>query len=375
MAIMLPLHVFNLGGGEGLKPFHIPAVIACILSFFVLKKKDKLYRYVIWFLIFALISSILSYATSAYSMWINMFIVLTGCLGLAYVDPKPFLMLTAIFIPIDIIVLFYHSIVEPQYRYQGFYNDPNYLCTTLIVFIFILLLVYTNIQKKLYKAVIIFTLVITYALILMTLSRTGLFGSLLLLLGASTTAIRKHFVKFIVAASICMVALLNYASNFIDNKWEQIYERIYENNDNIENAGSHRWDLSLQNIRFIMDNPQFIPFGLGGGTTYGKYAMQVPGLNKYRKDWHIDHNTWTSVFSEQGLFCFILFFIIINVTFNRMRKKTKNAKKYLLYGAFFSIFLFSFSISQKTYLPFWWIMFVLNNIKLRTLINDSRYNV
>ena len=372
MAITLPLHVFNMGGGEGLKPFHIPAAIACVLSFFILKKNKRLYKYVILFLMSALISSILSYASSAYSIWLNTFIILTSCIGLAYVDYKQVLKYTFFLVPIDVIVLFYHSIVEPQYRYQGFYSDPNYLCTTLIVFIFLLLLVYSNAKKIITKVVIIGTLVLTYALIFLTLSRTGLICSLLILLLASVDAVKKHFFKFIIAAIVGILALQHYATTFLDNQWELMYERVFEANDNVEYAGSHRFQLSLQNIRFILDHPQYIPFGLGGGTTIGVNASEVPGLAKYRKSPIGDHNTWTSTFSEQGLICFILFAIIIFKTFKSVKGKKSGTNRYLLIGVFLSIFLFSFSVSQKTYLPFWWVIFFLNNSSLTKIEYSSK---
>lgn len=361
MAITLPLHVFNMGGGEGLKPFHIPAAIASVLSFIFLKKKEKLYKIVIWFLGIALLSSLLSYGSSDFSMWVNMFIILTSCVGLAYVDVKKVLMFTSLLITIDVVILFYHSIDEPQYRYQGFYSDPNYLCTTLIVFIFLLFQVYIINQNKLYKAVIAGVLVLIYVLILLTISRTGLVCSLFLLLITSIAAIKKHFLKLIIVVIIGLLGLQHYASNFLDNQWGLMYERVFEADDNVEEAGSHRLDLSLQNIRYILDNPQYIPFGLGGGTTKGTYASKIPGLSKYRKSPIGDHNTWTSIFSEQGFICLVLFFIIFYLTFNKIYLMIPGTKKYLSMGVFLSIFIFSFSIPQKTYLPFWWVIFFLNN--------------
>ena len=141
---------------------------------------------------------------------------------------------------------------------------------------------------------------------------------------------------------------------------------MFERNDNVENASTLRRTLSFQNINFIIDNPQYIPFGLGGGTTNGYNAIEVPGLSNYRKDFHIDHNTWTSTFSEQGLICFILFFVIVYMTFKNVWRKENGTNKYLMLGVFISIFVFSFSVSLKTYLPFWWIIFFLNN---KTMMN------
>ena len=361
MAIALPLHVFNMGGGDGLKPFHVPASIACVLSLIFLKKNDKLYRIVKCFLAMALVSSLLSYGSSDFSMWINMFIILTSCIGLAYVDLKRVLKFASLLIPIDVIVLYYHSIIEPQYRYQGFYSDPNYLCTTLIVFIFLLLLVYNNTKNKLCKVAIAGVLGLIYVLILLTISRTGLVCSLFLLLITSLAAIKKHFFKLVVVVIIGIWGLQHFATNFLDNQWGLMYERVFEADDNVEEAGSHRLDLSFQNIRYIFDHPQYILFGLGGGTTKGIYARNIPGLSKYRKSSVSDHNTWTSIFSEQGLICLILFGVIFYLTFNKIKTMKPSTRKYLSMGVFLSIFIFSFSIPQKTYLPFWWVIFFLNN--------------
>ena len=51
LSLSLPLHVLNMGGEEGLKPFHITAVLSLVLSFFVVPRKGKLHKKLMLFLL------------------------------------------------------------------------------------------------------------------------------------------------------------------------------------------------------------------------------------------------------------------------------------------------------------------------------------
>lgn len=361
IALTLTLHVYNLGGGDTLKPFHITAVIASVLSFLVVPFKGKIIKYTAFFVLCSLLSSLFSFSNTAFPFWINLTIVLCSCYGLVYIDIKKLLKWLYVLIPIDVAVLLYTAMGGYMYRFQGFYDDPNYLCTTLIVFLLVCLLQFLYISNKWAKGLTIITIVGIYAIILMTVSRTGLFCSLLILVFFFLNSLKKNVFKAVLIALVGLFVTVHYASNFIEEQAGAFSERLFDANDSYESAGNFRKELSLQNIRYIIDNPQFILFGLGGGTTTGVGAAQIPDLNHYRKDFHGDHNTWISTFSEQGLLAFICFFLIIYATYKNIVRSSSKKDRYLLLAVFFSTILFSFSISQKVYLPFWWLIFFLNN--------------
>ena len=361
VALTLALHVYNLGGGNTLKPFHITAAIASILSFWVVPFRGKIIRYTVIFVLCSLFSTLLSFSNTAVPFWVNLTVVLCCCYGLVYIDIKKLLKWLYVLIPIDVMVLLYTATREFVYRFQGFYDDPNYLCTTLIVFLVVCLLQFSHIQSKWAKGLTIITIVGIYAIILMTISRTGLLCSLIILASFFLNALKKNVFITILVVFVGSFVIFHYAGNYLGDLTGAFSERIFEADDNYESAGTFRKELSLQNIRYIADNPQYMLFGLGGGTTAGTGAAQIPGLNNYRKDFHGDHNTWTSTFSEQGLLALFYFFLIYYTTFMNIVKVPSKTDKYLLLAVFFSIILSSISISQKVYLPFWWLIFFLNN--------------
>lgn len=361
VALTLALHVYNLGGADTLKPFHITAVISFVLSFFVVPFKGKIIRYAAIFVLCSLLSALFSNSDTAIPFWINLVVILGSCYGLVYIDIKKLLKWLYVLIPIDVAVLLYTATRGYMFRFQGFYDDPNYLCTTLIGFLLVCLLQFLYVSNKWAKGLTIITIVGIYAIILMTISRTGLFCSLLILVFFFLNSIKKNVFKVIVVSLVGIFVMVHYAGDFIEKQTGAFSERLFDANDNYESAEIFRKELSLQNIRYIADNPQYILFGLGGGTTTGVGAAQVAGLNQYRKDSHGDHNTWTSTFSEQGLLALIYFFLIIFMTYKNIVRSSVKTDRYLLLAVFFSIILFSFSISQKVYLPFWWVIFFLNN--------------
>lgn len=368
VALMLTLHIFNLGGGDTLKPFHIAAVIALLLSFFVIPLKGKLFKYTVYLVLCSLLSSLFSYSDTALPFWINLIVILLSCYGLSLIHIGKLLRWLFVLIPIDVAVLLFTATQGYTFRYQGFYDDPNYLCTTLMVFLLICFFLLSHASNKWAKSLMIVTIIGIYTIILMTVSRTGIVCSLLVLCSFFYNSLKKNIFKAVLIAVIAFVGVSYYARDFLGEQTRAFQERIFDSSDNYESAGTLRKELSLQNFRFIIDNPQYIFFGLGGGSSTGAGAAQIPGLNSYRKDTHGDHNTWTSTFSEQGLFAFVFFFLIIYTTYRNIIRVPLGADKVLLLAVFISIIIFSFSISQKVYLPFWWLLFFLNNESLKKKI-------
>ena len=177
----LILHVFNTLGGENIKAFHVPALLSCICSFYLVNKKDKLYKHFFYFMIVTLISSFFSINSGSLMVGVTMCIVMMSCIGLSYIDKSRVISLLIPTIPAITTFLLVYAFKEVLYRYQGFYNDPNYLCTTLMSFLYISIITFKKYDSKIIKYLQLYNIVIIEALVMLTLSRTGMLCSSLLL--------------------------------------------------------------------------------------------------------------------------------------------------------------------------------------------------
>lgn len=366
LALSLSLHVFNMGGEEGLKPFHLAAGIASVMTL-LYAHKDKCFKLLYLFLLCVCFSAIVSPVSHTFSGFINVFIVTLCCYGVSTANINELLRWLVFFIPVDLMALSYEAVSNPVYRFQGFYNDPNYLCTTLMIFFFLSILAYYRFENRVLRVISIVNMVDIVFLVLITLSRTGLACIVLLLTISLASVIKRHFYKGMIILAICAFAANHYAPDFIDKEYTLLYERFFERSDNLESAGELRSELSRQNIRFIADNPYYLLFGLGPSATAGNRAKEVPGLAQYRKSHHRDHNSWTSCFSEYGLLAFVFFSLLVFGIVKRVVKLKHGAIKYICIGTCLSVIIFSLSIWQMTYLPFWWGLFLLGNQQLQEI--------
>lgn len=360
LALALILHIFNTEG-DGIKLFHIPALVACVLSYYFVPKKGVLFKLVNYFVFFIVISAAISLVSNSLAKSLTYVILLYGCYGVAYVDLEKLLNWMVFLIPIDILVLCSYAITQPEFRFKAYYTDPNFMCTTLLLFLFICLLAYMRTKHVAIKTILIVTMILICVLVLLTVSRTGIFCALLMLVFVSTAVIKKHLIKFVVGIIIGLFMVQHFAYEFVDAQWSLLYDRTFKSSDSVDNATEMRSNLSMQNVRFILDHPQYILFGLGPGGVHPDGAKQIPGLSFYRIEDLGDHNTWSSFFSEQGLLSFMCYISLLFITFRIVLKTPDKTYKLLKLGFYLSLFLFSFSISQKTYLPFWWGIFLLNN--------------
>lgn len=366
LALSLSLHVFNMGGEEGLKPFHFAAGIASVMTL-LYAHKDRQFYLLCLFLLCVGISAIISPVSHTFSGFVNVLIVTLCCYGVSTASISVLLKWLVFLIPVDLMALAFEAVTNPVYRFQGFYNDPNYLCTTLIVFFFLSILAYYRFENYVLRVISIVNIVAIVILVLITLSRTGLACIVLLLAISFASVIKRHLYKGIIILVISAFAINHYATDFVDKEYTLLYERLFERSDNLESAGELRSELSIQNILFIIDNPSYLLFGLGPSATAGNNAQEVPGLIQYRKSHHRDHNSWTSCFSEYGFFAFVLFFSLIFNTVKRVVSMKHSVTKYICVGTCLSIIIFSLSIWQMTYLPFWWGLFLLGNKQLQEI--------
>ena len=356
----LVLHVFNTLGGETFKAFHIPAFLSCICSYYLANKKDKLYKYIIRFLLVTLISASLSYSSGSLMSGITMCIVMMSCIGLSYIDKTKVLKLLLPIIPAVTTFLLLYAFKENAYRYQGFYNDPNYLCTTLMAFLYVSILTYKSRDSKIVKYIQVYNIVIIEVIVILTLSRTGLLCSMLLVLVAFFDILRQHFLKVLIGLIIVCSVSYKYVEPFLDARYALLYERLFENNDNLEGAGRHRGELSTMGLKYIVDHPVHILVGIGIGSSSNS-TNEIPDFARYGASGTRDHNTWTSCITEQGIIAFAIWIMMFVAMFKKIKYSDHSKMRMITMMTFAVLLLFSLSIWQMTYLPFWWLLFFINH--------------
>lgn len=366
ISLALILHVFNEMTLGELKLFHIPTTLAFLISTAFIYKLCKPQVYAYCLIIFTFISAILSvYPQALYNALIFM-VVIGACGSIPKCSYDHIIKLTNYLIPIPMAFLAIGLAANEKYRYTGMYNDPNYLCTTMLVFLFIICQGFYIFKNRTIKIGLICEILIILAITAATLSRTGLACILLMVIISSWVFIKKYKV-IAVALLIGGIGYLCYDTPPVVVEAIDKFESREENKGNFSSASNLRYEISMRGIRYVLSNPIELPFGMGiGAVGHWEY------FNSDNTDIHIDHNTLTASFSEQGIIGLIFFVLILYTTFKTNWDLPPNSKLRLLrLSAFFSIFIFSLSINQMTYLPFWWLIFLLNNTT--SLHEDSSY--
>ena len=358
IAVAIVTHVFNkIEIGGGLKLFHVPTIIALIFGFFISNKKDSFFKYIAVISSITILSSICSYYTDSINDAITYIIVAFGCLALRYCYDRNFILIINSIIPIAVYSLLMLYRTDVYFRFSGYYNDPNYLCTTLLVFLYFIIALIKSEKRKYIIGLAIVEIVFVLFLISTTVSRAGLLCSGILLFGSFLDVLRKYKIQAIILVIFAFFVLKN---NFeiIDNLIHSL-ERRSNSGDSVDSASTYRMMISLNGISHILTHPYLIFTGVGIGAT--AHSTMIPDFINHGI-MECDHNTWTSFFSEQGIVSFGLFVTMVLKIFT-CAWKSKNEYRLINFISFSSLIVFSFSIMQKTYLPFWVLFFVISNVE------------
>lgn len=356
ITISIILHVFNTVGVGELKLFHITCVLALVIQIICRYKISRIQVYAIILIIVTIISAYLSPYPNSIIKAITFGVVIGSCLYLSLGKYFKIIHVTNLLIPIPLFFLLYLSIRNTAYRFTGFYNDPNYLCTTLLVFLFLILQGIDYFKNKLIKFLLVTEVLILIYIATTTLSRTGLLCISFLTTIALWQFIKRYFwIALLLIVTTSLVFIYN-TPTIIENSIEKIESR-QNNKDNLNSAANLRYEISLRGVSYTLSQPQYLLFGMGIGSI-GHWTY----FNKSYSDLHIDHNTLTSCFSEQGLLGIVLYLsIIIHTIKININIKTSRKFKIIRIGVLIAVLIFSLSINQMTYLPYWWIIFFLNN--------------
>lgn len=348
-------HVFNkIEVGAGLKLFHIPTIIAFLLSLYISNKRDIFFKCILAISAITLLSSCLSGYDKSINDAFTYIIVGIGCIGLRYCYDERFIYVVNTLIPIAVYELFKLYGTDAFFRFSGYYNDPNYLCTTLIVFLYLIIILIKSVKNKIVIWGAIFEMVLILYLITTTVSRAGLICSIILLLGSFIDVLKNHKIYAIISIIVLFFVLKNSMGIF-DTLLTSLEQRA-DHGDSMDSASTYRVQISMNGLNHLLTHPYLLFTGVGIGAT--AHSTMIPDFVNHGI-MEGDHNTWTSFLTEQGVISFSLFAFMVLKTFTAIRRY-KTEFRIVNFITFVSIVAFSFSIMQKTYLPFWVLFFILS---------------
>lgn len=373
ITLTLLLHVFNnLQLNESIKFFHLGAGLSLFIALFFLRRRiGKIGKIAFAFVTTSFFSCILSPYEQSLSVWIKLCIIIGATLFVIAIPIRKLVIGVNIIIPITLIALVKEYFEGVYYRYQGFYEDPNYMCTTLLVLFFYLQLLWEMYSKKIVRIGVLFEMLILLFLVSTSISRTGLVCFSVMAIGFFWDNFLKN--KSLAIIGVLSIACLTiyFAPTLVEQALDNYTMRETENSDTLGHASSLRKEISMRGVNYVLDHPSCWLLGIGEGAT--AHASSFPDF--YVRTHHGDHNTITCCFSEQGMVGFWLMIMLYYNIFKKLRSKRDPRLKKIKLISMVSLFvfiIFSMSINQMVYLPFWFMIFTLSNIAQN---EDSAYSL
>lgn len=363
ITLTLLLHVFNnLQLNESVKFFHVGAGLSLVFALFFLQKKiGKIGKIALAFVTSSFISCLISPYEQSLGVWIKLCIIIGATLFVVAIPIRKLVIGINIIIPVALIALVKEYFEGAYYRYQGFYEDPNYMCTTLLVFFFYLQLLWEMCSKKMLRIGVLFEMLVLLFLVSTSISRTGLVCFFVMAIGFFWDNFLKNKKMTIIGVLSIVCLTIYFAPTLVERALENYTMRETENSDTLGHASNLRKEISMRGVNFVLDHPSYWLFGMGEGATAN--ASSVPEFHV--RTHHGDHNTITCCFAEQGLVGFLLMIMLFYNIFKKNRSKRDPRLKKIKLISMVSLFvfiIFSMSINQMVYLPFWFMIFTLSNI-------------
>lgn len=362
ISLALCLHVFNTFElFEGFKAFYFPSACAFLISIYKIAKYNRGHLYpIVWaFILLTMVSAIVSRYSGAIGSANTMMILIIGAYSLRYVDLKEFLAVNNILILVSLLGLFGGLIyggIYNNFRFSGYYQDPNYFCTTLLLFIYILMVSIYTTDKRILKIVNLVEIMLIILLVGLSVSRTGLVCVGLVMFVGLFTLYKKN--KFITVLAVFAVSIAITKIDF-SLIFDLFNQRFIQASDGVQSATALRFSLSKRFISEAFSSIDTGILGLGIGSTIAPHQLGIIDISLH----HRDHNTITSCLSEHGILAFMIFcYIHLRLILNLCTTKWLRILRLVTY---LSVLIFSASIWQMTYLPWWMLIFLISN--------DGRY--
>ena len=345
IVMALVFHAFQTEIGS-FKLFYIFSLLAVAGSLLLLKN-EKNTLIAIAFISITLIRGFLSFDNEIIDYSIRVTIVFLSACSLQRVDKNFSNMILTVFSFFFMIASLFKSRSDSYYRFTGFYSDPNYLCFCIYLLIYICLSDYDKMKKQ-YKVLSLITCLIALYITLITISRTGIVVNFASVFIFFFVIQKKKLIYLFLAITLLFVL---YANN------KEAYWSIYDlvnsrietrENDTLEGGFTRRLQLSFDNLSDQTHKPLDLLFGSGISTTLQKNYSVLKIDNR-------DHNTFTSVLSEQGLICFMLLLMFLYNKFKLIM--TQSSKPVYEITFFVGCILYMMSVWTEYFLPFWFFLF------------------
>ena len=359
----LLLHIFNnLQLSENIKLFHLGAGLALTFALsFIRKRCGIIGKLASAFVMTSLFSCMLSPYAQSLSIWIKLCIIIGSTIFIIVIPIRKLVIGVNVIMPIALLALVREYFLGSYYRFQGFYEDPNYMCTTLLVLFFYLQLLWEMSNRKIVRIGVLFEMLVLFFLVTTSISRTGLVCFLIMAVGFFWDNFIKNKALTIIGTLLMAFLAICFAPALVEQALENYTKRETENSDTIGHASNLRKEISMRGVKFVLTNPIYLIQGMGEGAT--AHASSIPGF--YVKTHHGDHNTITCCFSEQGILGLSLMILLYFNIFKLLRnKKDPRLQKIKLISTIsLCVFIvFSMSINQMVYFPYWFMIFTLSNL-------------
>lgn len=373
VVLTLLFHVFNnFQITEEIKVFHLFAISSIFVGLLIPKKKDNLVLAFAMIIVWALVTSLFTQISASYVNMLKFLIISLSLLFIPFVSFKKLVLFVNCIIPFVLVCLVLDSIKNFIFRYQGFYEDPNYFCTTLLVFYFYIQLLWNSTSKTWHKILLLIEILIIAYLIAISISRTGMSCFVLMTIAFWWELFLHNKIKTIVSIIILFFVVYYFYKDVIDVVIEGFNTREASSNDDFGSASTHRWKISQSGLTFIVNHPLYWLQGIGIGSF--RHGYELEGWRSYTN--LIDHNTLTCWFTEQGIIGIALLFRFFWLLFRRLKKNKylKSLKLTIPSITVFVVFIiFSASINQTNYFPFWFLLLTLVSLSNEKMINKQPF--
>lgn len=355
----LVAHFYNSITIGNMKLFHVLILVTLSFSLSLFRRIDLFDLLCFIFSFMTLISGFLSDMPEDLGCSVNVAVLVMGLNRIRYVEKSKF-SLWAIY---GLLLICVSSILLwckfPTGRFYGWYNDPNYLVMTLVVLLYVNMKSFQGRQNKVLSVLIISNIFLAFLVVFFTMSRTGMCALLALTLGWTIGWGKKYFFRLSILSIVGVLILGGVISAHFPAHVDMFRSRLdgsrYSSGDDITSAYNTRFKLSASGVEYYLKHPRVWLFGTGTGSSDNfnddSSFVAIGELMSNR-----DHNTFTSVLTEQGILAFVAYCFLLFLVF---KKCTKNSFFNIDSICFFVMLLFSCSIWTITYLPWWFLIFYL----------------
>lgn len=265
-------------------------------------------------------------------------------------------------------ILFIHFLISYNGgRYQGFFNDPNYFNTSLLLFLFIIIFDFenTNYMSFLRKTIIFVSIISLLFLSIVTASRSGILGIFVFLFFYILHYFKKN--KLILTLKtiliLMLIFVLIYSFNIINIKDQVNYvlSRFFSEAGSSDYGSAYMRIIEIKNgFKLIRKNPMTFFLGSGIGTTSLTEWYSNFSINASFRTTRI-HNTIIGILVEQGIIGLIIF-IYFNFYLLILIWKKNNLNKFLFLGFLFGQLVISLFVWTVTFTPFWISFFIIGKL-------------